>query len=246
MKYTKYLLIVFAATLLFACGGEKIVKSPVDNMTKTLKDVKNYTIILNDMNVDGSMFKTYKHKYQVIIEKDSVLKDSTTKWYEVSKTYFMKNYNNMGMEVATKRNGKLKKAIAPPGYSNYVGNSNYGSWNNSGGNSFWEFYGKYAMISTMFHMATYPAYRSSYRTYNSSYRNSGRSYYGAKTGGSYAYGTNSKYNKSTRSGSSWSSKASNKSFRNKVNSRVSRSSSSSRSSSRRSSSSRSRSSSSGK
>ena len=68
----------------------------------------------------------------------------------------------MGMEIAAKSaDGEVTKTAAPPGYNNYVGNSQYGQWQQgSNGQSFWAFYGQYALMSSLFNMATFPARRS--------------------------------------------------------------------------------------
>ena len=65
----------------------------------------------------------------------------------------------MGMEIVSKgEDGKVSKTAAPPDYNNFVGNERYGQWvQGSGGGSFWQFYGQYMFLNTMFNMATFPA-----------------------------------------------------------------------------------------
>jgi hypothetical protein len=249
MKYLWVIIVGIILLIIFArgCGGGSgFTKNPVDDIIKEMKDVPTFTILLHDMNVEGSISKTYKHQYRVLTQSDSVPEETITPWYEVKRDFFEKHINHMGMEIASKKDGKVSKNVAPPGYSNYVGNSRYGRWRNrSDGSSFWEFYGKYAMMSSMFSMMAMPVRRSYYDDYRSNYYGTSRTYYGPRTGsGSYMYGTGSAYTRTNNPRSSWSSKASNRSFRQRVRSGVSRSSSrTSRSSSRyRSSSSRSRSS----
>lgn len=251
MKNTVVIVIAifFLFVMIRGCGGcnvEIVGKTPVDEMIKDMTDIKNFTIILYDMDVEGTFSKTYKHQYQVIKEVDSIPEEKITEWHEVSESFFNKNIDNMGMEIAAKADGKVSKNVAPPGYSNYVGNSQYGQWRTGNdGSSFWEFYGKYAFMSSMFHMFTMPVRRSYWDDYRGGYYGTGRPYYGPKTSsGSYTYGTGSAYNRKTNTKSTWFSKSSNQSFRERVKSRVSRSTSSkrSRSGSRYSSSSRSRSS----
>ena len=142
------------------------------------------------------------------------------------------------MEIVSKQDGKVSKAVAPPGYGSYVGNQRYGHWTQRGGSSFWAFYGQYAFMSSMFRMSTYPAQRSYYNDYRSNYHGTGRTYYGPKgTDGRSMYGTNSAYS-SSRTNSRWNTNSSNNSMKQRVQSSTSRSS---RSGSRYSSSSRSRS-----
>ena len=217
------LLVVLA---LASCGGSEYQKYSLDQVIKTLPENQPWSIILYDMNVEGSFFKEYQHKYKVILEGDSLPTSQETEWYAVSKNEFRANVDNMGMEIAHRdRNGKLHKSVNPPGYSNYVGNSRYGRWNQRNGTSFWEFYGQYAFMSSMFNMMAYPVRRSYYDDYYTNYYNTGRSYYGPTNNGSYYYGTYSKYNNSQNNSSRWHSRSANSRYAERVSSRTSRSSS---------------------
>jgi hypothetical protein len=147
-----------------------------------------------------------------------------TEWTPVSEYFFEEHVNDLGMEIATKNDGKLTKQVAPPGYSQYVGNQKYGNWKqNSDGTSFWEFYGKYALISSMFGLMHGPIYRRGYMDYRGNYSGR-RPYYGSTTGGTRQYGTFSRHTQASRP-SSYSRLSSSNSFKSRVNNRVSRSSS---------------------
>jgi hypothetical protein len=172
------------------------------------------------MDYDESSDK-YKHQYNILIPDGEQVNSKTTQWFVVSDVFFDANKNNMGMEIASKKNGVVKKTVSPAGYSNYVGNEKYGRWRESNGTSFWEFYGKYAFLSSMFNMAMYPVRYSYYDSYRG-YYNRGQAYYGPTNNGRTMYGTNSQYNSSQKS-KSWNKKSS--SFKSKVNSKVARSSS---------------------
>lgn len=203
-------------------------KTPVDNIIKKMDDenVSTFSIVLYDMNTEGTFFKDYLHKYKIIKEnKEGEVDENLTDWYDVNKNYFMANVNNMGMELAAKTpDGKITKSVGPPGYGSYVGNERYGHWVNRNGNSFWEFYGKYAMLSTMFNMMSYPVQRSYWSDYRRDYYGTGRPYYGPRTSsGSYRYGTNGQYTRSTRNTSSWYTNKSNSSFKRRVQGMTSRS-----------------------
>ncbi len=196
----------------------KYQKEGLDKVIEKNSHLSDFTVILKDMDYQDK----YKHQYQVVYPKsDTTFDTKTTQWYEVSDRFFKQNLNNLGMEIASKKDGKLTKNVAPAGYSNYVGNEKYGTWRQRNGSSFWEFYGKYAMLSSIFNMATFPARQSYWNNYYSSYRNSGRDYYGP----SGYYGTKNYVNK-TSSGrnTSWGAKP--QSFRERVRSRVNKSSSS--------------------
>ncbi len=262
-SYKKFVYL-FLIILLFSCGGTNYHKTPIDDLIKNFHEVDNYSIILHDMDIEGSFFKKYKHQYKVIIQKggssflsnnvlsssedydrkkaiyDTIRKndslkisqvdqsnftDSLTQWHEVSEDFFESHVNDMGMEIVSKTNGKVVRQVSPPGYSRYVGNPQYGEWRRDGsGNSFWSFYGKYAFISSMFGMYGGPIYRRSYYDYRGSYYGK-KPYYGTKTSsGSRQYGTFSSSAK--KSNPSFHRRlSSNSSFKNKVNSKVSRSNS---------------------
>jgi len=195
-------------------------KSPVDNLIRDLSNEQNFSIILMDMD---SRSNGYYHQYQVLIEKPDTVLTKTTDWEKVSDTFFANNINNMGMEIASKKDGTVSKVASPAGYNHYIGNERYGHWVDRGGSSFWEFYGQYAFMSSMFHMMTYPVRRSYYDDYYGGGYYGRRSYYGPS--GSNMYGTQSYTNTNTGKSSTWGSKPS--SFKSQVRSQVSRSSSTS-------------------
>ncbi len=217
MKTIKYTILFGVILLLTGCGGSsvKYQKTPLDEVIKGLSQVKNFSIILYDMNYDEGARK-YQHKYQVVVPKNDTVVSEISPWYTVSDVFFQKHVNNMGMEIATKKNGKLTKKASPPGYNHYVGNERYGRWTQRNGGSFWEFYGKYAFMSSMFNMMSNPIRRNHYYDYQSNYYGN-RSYYGPYNNGRYAYGTNSRYN-SSRKSTAWNRKPN--TFKQKVRSRV--------------------------
>ncbi|OHX66084.1 hypothetical protein [Flammeovirga pacifica] len=226
----KKLIITFLSTLvLFSCGSsqEKFTKSPVDQLNTEMINVDNYTIILQDMDAEEHLFTEdfYKHKYKIVtIGADSVPQVQETEWYDVSQSFFQLHSGDIGMEIATKVDGKLSKQVSPPGYSGYVGNEQYGHWKTDqrSGTSFWEFYGRYAMMRSIFNMGYYgPIYRSGYMDYRSNYSR-GRNYYGSGPSGSPRYGTYS--SGAAKANPSFSRRMSSSSnFKNSVNRNVSRS-----------------------
>jgi len=240
MKSVKYLILPLFILLLHGCSSKlDLTKKPIDIMIRDMSEIPDFSIILHDMNTEGTLFKKYYHQYQTIRDDDKgEAKEDISGWFEVSKEYFTSHINNMGMEIAAKQDGKVTKAVSPPGYGSYVGNQRYGHWVNRNGNSFWAFYGQYAFMSSMFRMSAYPIRRSYYDDYRTNYYGTGRTYYGpTNSSGRTAYGTSSAYN-SGRTNSRWSSNPNNSSLKQRVQSSTTRSS---RSGSRYSSSSRSRS-----
>lgn len=244
MKKSNFLFLLIAL-FIASCSSPHFKKNPLDDIIKGYTNVQNFSIILHDMDYHEDK-DSYVHQYQVLIDEKDTVTSQVTDWKEVSESFFKQHQNNMGMVIASKVNGSLKKAAAPPGYNNYIGNEKYGRWENRNGNSFWEFYGKYAFLSSMFRMGTYPVRYSYWNNYRTNYYGMGRPYYGPNINGSTMYGTRSVYNKSYNKKSKWNSRPG--SFKKKVRQRVSRSSfyknKKSRSSSRYGSSYRSRSSSS--
>jgi len=247
-NYSIYLFALVMAFALTSCGGgEGYIKYPVDDMlAKTSNDKLPMSIVLYDMDVKGSR-RLNKYKVTTNLDDSVKRKTITTQWLRVSKADFARNYDNMGMEIASKTMGangqpKISKVPAPPGYANYVGNQKYGQWKTrSDGTSFWAFYGQYMFMRTMFNMATYPVYRNSYMGYRRNYYGR-RAYYGG-TGTRRRYGTGSRFSRSTSRSGYYSS---GRSSRSSSSYRSYRSSRSSRSGSRSGYSSRSRSGSSGK
>lgn len=247
LSLSSVLLMVLTGLIFGACSsGSKYIEEGLDTTIKQYHSTPNFTILLHDQDyIDGN----YQHKYEVLIPtSDSTMDKKVTNFYNVSDEFFNANIDHLGMELASKKDGVVKKSVAPAGYSQYVGNKKYGHWQERrSGGSFWEFYGKYAFMSSMFNMGTYPARHSYYNDYHRNYAPYGTTYSGPNN----YYGTNSYVNSNNGRTSSWSKKPT--TFRSDVRSRVQRSSTASkasrvsRSSSRYSSgsSSRSRSSSSG-
>ncbi|MEL7119812.1 MAG: hypothetical protein AAFO07_10235 [Bacteroidota bacterium] len=192
----------------------------LDKVIKQNRAVTDFTVLLYDMNYDNGQFL---HQYQVITPVDTTFETTTTGWLEVSSDFFQQHENDLGMEVASKTDGVLDKAVAPAGYSQYVGNEKYGRWVERDGTSFWEFYGRYAMLSSVFHMVASPARYGYYNDYNRYYR--GRdSYYGP----SGYYGTSRYTNTNAGNKTTWAKQPA--TFKESVRSQVSRSSNPSRTS----------------
>ena len=221
--FKKNIYILFVVLMFMGCA-KKYIKSPLDELIKNLPKDRTFSIILHDMDVRGNFTQTYYHKYEIIKGSDVNIKSETTDWLRVSEKEFNRYVNDMGMEITARDSvGKLTKAVAPPGYNNYVGNAKYGHWQNQGGHSFWAFYGQYAFMSTMFRMGAYPVRRSYYNDWNGNYRQTNRRYYGPSSGSSTYYGTSSRFNRTRNPSSTWNSNKAN-SFKNRVRNRTTRSS----------------------
>lgn len=154
---------------------------------------------------DGTECKYY-HRYTEVNGHNVTEGD----WKEVDWEDFEENLDNLGMTIQSKPYGAFEDETmyaAVPAGMEYVGNEQYGEWKeDSEGNSFWEFYGKYAFMRSMFmpaHGGYHYYYYSEWDDWNSNYRRNGRGYYGSgtRTYGSYGstgtrYSTSSSWNKS--------------------------------------------------
>lgn len=245
-KSLTLLLILPLVALLAACGGgREFHKNPLDVMVRDLTEAKTFSIILYDMDVEGNFSKTYKHQYRIVKEMagDTIPTEEITDWMTVNEDFFWEHENDMGMEVASKgEDGKVHKVTGPPGYSQYVGNERYGRWRNDGGSRFWEFYGQYAFMRSMFGYGMRPIYYRDYNTYYSSYRYQ-KPYYGSKTkSGNNSWGTYSDHSRKSNPNfferksrkSNWSKSSNRSTSRSRSGSRSRSSSSRSRSSGYRS------------
>lgn len=214
-----------AILLMVSCGRQqpKFQKTPVDILIKNNISIANFTIVLHDMDYEESTDE-YKHQYLIMKDEDGAISRDVTPWFVVSALFFDRHKENMGMEIVSKKDGVVTKAVAPAGYSQYVGNEKYGRWTQRGGSSFWEFYGQYAFMSSLFHLAAFPISRPYYNSYRD-YSRTGRTFYGPTSSGQNAYGTKGAFNQADGK-KSWNNKSS--SFRSKVRSRVTQSAAESR------------------
>lgn len=192
MKRIYLLLCSFFIMTLLSCG----TSTRLDRMVEDLSKYPQFSVILEDMKEEGNFVKEFFHKYKLIYAKkasegsDPEIFEHMTDWEKVSKKEFRQHANNLGMTLVSKGgdDDKISKVAQPAGYQ-YVGNPQYGQWQtNSSGGSFWEFYGKYAMLSQVIGMFSGPVFRRDYDDYRSN-RSSNRPYYGRNN----QYGTNGTY-----------------------------------------------------
>ena len=203
---------ILTGTFLHGCAGQRL---PIDVIKKDLRDVPTYSIILEDMDEKGTFFKSYYQKYRIVQGE----RTGTTDWMKVPKDYYQRNENFLGMTLLSRKEGQYNASVGPPGY-NYVGDEQYGKWErDSSGNSFWAFYGKYALISSL--LGGSRIYRNDYNTYRD-YGRQGRPYYGRNK----QYGTSGRVTRSQKpnfySRRAAKVRASKTSFSQRVNQRTGR------------------------
>lgn len=181
---------------LSACAS----RSPLERLKKELDRYPEYSIILEDMQEEGNFFKEYYHRYRLVYgQKQSgsdtlTFQTEITDWLRVDRKEYQKFFPYLGMVLASKTaDGKIDDMKYPPGYQ-YVGDPRYGRWRtDSQGNSFWEWYGKFALMSHLFGMFSRPVYRTDWDTFRD-YRRRGDDYFGRGN----SYGTNGTYTRATK------------------------------------------------
>ncbi|MBF0472467.1 MAG: hypothetical protein HQK93_01870 [Nitrospirae bacterium] len=155
----------------------KDIKTPSEPSSNTKPDTKTET----KPNTKPAEELTYETK--------------NTDWMRVPQKVYKQYENYLGMTILSKdAKGTISDTAYPAGYQ-YVGDSRYGQWkNDSSGHSFWEFYGKYMFMSSIFHMIGNRVNRNDYDNYktNNSLR---KPYFGTNND----YGTNGARTKAAHS-----------------------------------------------
>ena len=122
---------------------------------------------------------------------------SDDRWVQVSPATYQALRNDLGMAIEHKAAGKYDSEadhVAQPAGFAYIapnGQSNqYGYWDHSGGESFWVFYGQYALMRDLLFNHSYrPLDRYEWEDYRS-YQSTGRTYYGRdEAAGTPKYGS---------------------------------------------------------
>ena len=153
----------------WGCGGSR---DPVEQLQKSLATAPDYMIILEDMQEEGTFFTSYHHRYKVVQGE----RQGVTDWIEVPESVYRKYEAFLGMALAAKTNEGLTDTPHPAGYA-AVGNPHYGQWQQRGGQSFWVFYGQYALMRDMMGWGGRSVYRNDYDDYRNT-RQQRRPYYG--------------------------------------------------------------------
>ena len=146
------------------------------------RDHNAASFYLEDVN------EVYYHKYL----KEENGETSETDWIKVDPSFYEQNLEFLGMAILSKPYGVFEQdrvtQATPPGMA-YVGNDKYGEWKkDDSGNSFWSWYGKYALFSHLFFFP--PSYfgYGGWNSWNNGYRNQ-QPYFGKTQNGAQQYGT---------------------------------------------------------
>lgn len=111
------------------CNKGNINTDPIQELITQNQATPQFTILLYDMEKTGVFSKEYKHKYRLIKEENGRVVAKDTDWFPIGSAYYNQHESNVGMEVAAKDEaGTIKRVVGPPGYTNYIGNQEYGYW----------------------------------------------------------------------------------------------------------------------
>ncbi|MGH1339862.1 MAG: hypothetical protein ACRBFS_27335 [Aureispira sp.] len=111
------------------CTGEAVNPDPIKQLITQNKAASQFTILLYDMEKTGVFSKEYKHRYRVLTQTNGRVVAKDSKWFPISRAYYNQHESNVGMELAAKdRMGSIKRVVGPPGYTNYIGDLDYGYW----------------------------------------------------------------------------------------------------------------------
>ncbi len=163
-----------AVLVVAACNSQ----TPLERLERQLEEFPEYSVTLQDMRADG-----YWHQYGVVAgqsqagSEDLVYRDSILDFQKVGRRTYARYQPHLGMVILSKGPDGVvdKQNQHPPGYQQ-VGNERYGRWSDrGGGQSFWVFYGQYALLSHMIGGFNRPIYRNDWNGYRDA-RGRGQTY----------------------------------------------------------------------
>jgi hypothetical protein len=150
--------------------------------------------VLVDMEKSG---RAYKEEIRTVSTPKDGQTTSKEDWVEVSEARYDAQKNDLGMSVEHKPLGKYDveadRVAQPAGFAYMAApgqRNQYGYWDQRGGQSFWVWYGQYALMrDLLFNYRYVPLPSYDYYQYRD-YRSRGQTYYGRDESGSGArYGT---------------------------------------------------------
>ncbi|MCH2225517.1 MAG: hypothetical protein MK066_12170 [Crocinitomicaceae bacterium] len=203
MKTALKISFTFAGLLIFLirCGGTPIPKNPIVELVKDQPNGQVYTVTLTDMDIQGNQ---YQHKYKIFENAGGKVNIRTTDLINVSDDFFHLHENDLGMEVRSRnKDGKINNLITPPGFTNFIGNPEMGTWQDRyvdtinvtsyTDSTFWVFNDEYRYLENELGLEGLNITRKEHENFQSLYLYN-RPYYGEKTApDSTKYGTRSRH-----------------------------------------------------
>ncbi|HUP05053.1 MAG TPA: hypothetical protein VMU19_13750 [Bryobacteraceae bacterium] len=173
--------------------------------------------VLADMETRGvGSSKEWDQKIETVTTKvaDPAGTNATTAsedhWVAVPQSTYRAMQNDLGMAIAHKSLGQYdseaEKVAQPAGFAYMAtpaqGSNQYGYWDHRNGQSFWVFYGQYALLRDLLFRHDYrPIERGDWDSYRD-YQTRGQTYYGHDEGGQ-RYGTQGSATQQRYAGSSY-------------------------------------------
>jgi hypothetical protein len=160
-------------------------REEIQSLTAQLNN--SWDKVLVDMDSGGH---TWKQKVRTVSTPKDGQTTSDEQWVEVSQAKYDAQRADLGMSIEHKPLGKYDveaERVAQPAGMAYiappsVGRNQYGYWDHSGGQSFWVFYGQYALMRDLLFNHDYrPIYRGDWDEYRT-YHSRGQTYYGRDYG----------------------------------------------------------------
>jgi hypothetical protein len=167
--------------------------------------------ILADMETRGiGTSKEYDQQIETVKTQQGTT-TSDERWVPVPQSTYAAMQNDLGMAIEHKPAGKYDSEaehVAQPAGFAYMappsqGSNQYGYWDHSGGQSFWVFYGQYALMRDLLFRHDYrPLDRGEWDNYRD-YQSRGRTYYGNDGASGQKYGSAGATTQQRYSGSSY-------------------------------------------
>lgn len=210
---------LIAAQQTLAATAADVPKKAADIQSLSGQLYDSWDKVLVDMETRGlGGSKSYDQKIRTVRTHlvDANAKTGTTtsdeQWVDVSQDKYKAMQNNLGMAVEHKPAGKydFESSLTPqPAGFAYMappsqGSNQYGYWDHRNGQSFWVFYGQYALMRDLLFNHYYrPIDPYEWQGYRSS-QSSGQTYYGRDSaGGAPKYGTQGTATQDRYSGSTF-------------------------------------------
>ncbi|GAB7079385.1 hypothetical protein [Megalodesulfovibrio paquesii] len=137
---------------LAGCSGSTTPPDGLSSLAvveQAMSGTPKYSILVADAREEGTFFSSYAVQYG--IERDGNI--GLTDWFEVDRAEYDKLAPLKGMTILSYDDGVRNATAAPPGFQ-HVGDPAYGTWQkDSSGNSFWQFYGQYRLLSDLMGLA---------------------------------------------------------------------------------------------